>query len=223
MTGPVVVLGAGGHAKVVVDALLASGVRVVACLDRAPERWETSVLGVPVVGGDDRLPSLGGTDLLLANGVGSVGGVAARRDVFERFKRSGYTFVTVRHPSAIVGADVQLGEGVQLMAGSVVQPGCALGADTIVNTAASVDHDCRLGAHVHVAPGATLAGEVTVEEGTHIGLGASVRQCVRIGRNCVVAAGAVVIDDVADGLVVAGVPAAPLRTAAARSDAGHAA
>ena len=93
------------------------------------------------------------------------------------------------------------------MAGSILQPGVALGRGVIVNTRASVDHDCRLADFVHIAPGATLSGDVQVGEGSLVGVGAVVVQGVRIGNGCLVAAGAVVVDDVPDGALVAGVPA----------------
>jgi UDP-perosamine 4-acetyltransferase len=206
----VVVLGAGGHGKVVINALQVAGVKVVACLDAARDQQGRSVLGVQIVGGDERLSGFPPGEVLLANGVGSVGDVTVRRGVFERMHRQRYRFVTVRHPSAVIAPDADLGEGVQVMAGAVIQPGCRIGVNGIINTGASVDHDCKLGDHVHVAPGAVLSGEVVVGDESHIGVGATVKQGVRIGKGAIVAAGAVVVDDVPDGVTVAGVPAAAL-------------
>jgi len=210
MSRRVIVVGAGGHGKVVVGALLSAGEKVVGLVDPRTELWSLQVLGVPVLGGDEQLDALvGGGDLVLANGVGSTGRATARRDVFERLRARGFLFSCVVHSSAVISADVDLGAGAQVMAGAVIQPGVGLGEDCIVNTAASVDHDCLIGEHAHIAPGATLCGHVYVGALALVGAGASVRQGLRIGKGSVVGAGAVVVADVPEGVMVAGNPARP--------------
>lgn len=201
---PVVVLGAGGHAKVLIDALLSAGRQVIGCTD--PKGTAEAVLGIPVIGDDSALDGYGPRSVCLVNGMGSVERPIRRKELFERFQSAGYSFCRVVHPSAVVGREVVLGEGVQIMAGAVVQAGACLGQNVIVNTNASVDHDCIIGAHAHVAPGATLSGQVEVGECTHIGTGASVVQGIRIGKGVFVRAGALVIRDVEEGRDVAGVP-----------------
>jgi UDP-perosamine 4-acetyltransferase len=141
------------------------------------------------------------------NGLGSVESTAKRAALFQRFKGKGYRFATVVHPSAVVAGDVVLEEGVQVMAGAVIQPGTRVGENTIVNTGAIVDHDCALASHVHVAPGAVLSGGVSIGEGTHVGTGAKIIQGVRVGSHSLVAAGAVVVDPVGERARVFGVPA----------------
>lgn len=202
-----IVLGAGGHAKVLVEALLRASVRIVGIVDRDPARRGAKVLGVSVVG-DDALVLLHPADsILLVNGLGSTAVSPARRRLFLDMKEKGYSFFSPVHPSAVIASDVTLLEGAQVMAGAVVQPGTRIGRNAIVNTGASVDHDCRIGDHVHVAPGATLSGLVTVGQGAHVGTGAAVIQGVSIGAGSVVAAGAVVVGDVPEGATVKGVPA----------------
>lgn len=206
-TRPVIVLGAGGHAKVAIAALQAAGVEIVGAADSDAATHGKSILGVKVLGGDEAVMKRNKDEIALVNGVGSTQPSPRRRDVFERFKQAGYGFRAVMHPSAMVGPEVDIGEGAQIMAGAVIQPGCRIGTDAIVNTRASVDHDCVIGAHAHVAPGAVLGGGVRVGEGAHIGAGSTVIQNISVGAGALVSAGAAVVADVAAGGRVAGVPA----------------
>lgn len=204
---PVIVLGAGGHAKVVIDTLLASGATILGITDRDPKTHGESILGIPVLGGDDTLSGHPVGSIVLANGIGSTGKITTRRRTFESFKEKGYEFLTVIHPSAILAGDVTLGEGAQVMAGAVLQPGVRIGRNAIVNTRASVDHDCVIGEHTHIAPGATLSGGIKTGEAVHIGAGATVIQGLQIGAGSVAAAGSVVLEDIPAGATVAGAPA----------------
>lgn len=207
MISPVIVIGAGGHAKVLVDALLRTGFSPVGLVDRDPSLVGREVLGVAVLGGEAVLQRYAPGDVRLVNAVGSVQNMQARKAVYDRFRSRGYEFASVLHPCAVVSDHAVLQSGVQILAGVVVGPGAVIGENSIINTNASVDHDCRIGAHVHIAPGATLSGGVSVGEATHVGVGACVIQGVQIGRRSLVAAGAAVVHDVPDGGRVQGVPA----------------
>lgn len=207
MSLPIIVLGAGGHAKVLIGCLMAVSAVIIGIVDPDEKRFGTKVLGVPVLGGDDVIAGFSSSEILLVNGLGSVGLPVNRQQLFERFKELGYAFASVVHPSAVIAPDVVLGEGAQVMAGAVIQPGCLIEADSIINTRASVDHDCIIGCHVHIAPGVTFSGGVTVGVCSHIGTGAVVVQGVFIGSGCLVAAGAVVTKNIVDGATVRGVPA----------------
>lgn len=207
MSEPVLLVGGGGHAKVLVEALLAGDAVIAGIVDADPARQGKDVLGVPVIGGDEVAGEYPAGEIRLVNAVGSTGLPVVRRGIFERFAARGFRFASVAHPSAVIASDVELGEGAQVMAGAVIQPGCRIGANTIINTRASVDHDCVIGDHAHIAPGVTLSGGVTVGEGCHIGTGATVIQGITIGEGSVVGAGAVVTKDVAAGVTVVGVPA----------------
>jgi sugar O-acyltransferase (sialic acid O-acetyltransferase NeuD family) len=206
MNLPVIILGAGGHAKVLIDTLLLTAVEIAGIVDPDREKHGTSILGIPVIGNDDVVLKKGPGAVMLVNGVGSVKQPALRKQLFDTFKARGFTFASVHHPSAVIAADVLLAEGVQVMAGSVIQPGCVIGRNVIINTKAAVDHDCTIGDHSHVAPGVTLSGSVTVGEGAHIGAGATVLQNVHIGRSSIIGAGAVVLQDVPENVLVYGVP-----------------
>lgn len=202
-----IIIGAGGHAKVLIEALLASSAVIKGIVDSNPMLAGSRILGVPVLGGDDVVVEFTPSQIQLVNGVGSIGLPSLRQRLYEKFKILGYDFATVVHPSAVVTSDVVLGEGSQIMAGAVIQPGSHIRCNTIINTRASVDHDCIIGDHVHISPGVTLSGGVDIGAGSHIGTGATLIQGISIGRGCLVAAGAVVVKDIADGARVRGVPA----------------
>jgi len=204
---PLILIGAGGHARVLLDALLGAGRTVHGLTDAEPAKAGQVVQGVPVLGDDAEVSAFAPEAVRLVNGIGSVRVSVQRRRIFEDFRKHGYHFERVVHASAIVASDVILAEGAQIMAGVVLQTGSRIGENAIINTRAAVDHDCEIGSHVHVSSGAILCGNVSVGESSHIGAGATVIQGVQVGRNCLVAAGAVVIRDVPDGVTVAGVPA----------------
>lgn len=207
MNLPVIVLGAGGHAKVLIEALLASSAVIAGIVDPDPALAGIAILGVPMLGDDDVVAEFPSSEIQLVNGLGSVGLPLVRLQLFERFKALGYDFATVVHPSAIVASDVVLGEGAQIMAGAVIQPGSRIGINSIVNTRSSVDHDCIIGDHVHIAPGVTLSGGVKTGTGCHIGTGATVIQGITIGPDSVIGAGALVICDIPAKVTAFGIPA----------------
>jgi sugar O-acyltransferase (sialic acid O-acetyltransferase NeuD family) len=202
---PVIVIGGGGHAKVLVSTLLLCRRNILGFVDLNPTA--SPLLGIWYLGSDAAVLLHAPGDVRLVNGVGSAGSTASRRDVYDRFSHEGYCFATVVHPSAIVAPEVQIEDGVQIMAGAILQPGTCVGSNAIVNTGAIIDHDCVVGAHAHIAPGAVLSGGVHVDSGAHVGTGACIIQGVFIGAASVVGAGAVVIKDVSPGVTTVGVPA----------------
>jgi len=201
----VVVVGAGGHAKVLVEALRSANVPVLAVIDRDVTKHGMDVLRITVAGDDAWLHKTypPGT-VRLVNGVGSVRRPVLRRDVFVAFKARGYDFASVIHPSATIASDAIIGEGAQIMAGAVIQPGVRIGSDALINTRASIDHDCLIGDHSHVAPGATLSGDVHLGTAVHVGTGATLIQGVHVGDEALIGAGATVFDNVAGGTFVCG-------------------
>jgi FlaA1/EpsC-like NDP-sugar epimerase len=128
---PVIILGAGGHSKVLIEALLASSAVIAGVVDPDFSLFGTTLLGVPVLGGDDVVSEFSPSEIYLVNGLGSVGLPVKRQQLFEKFKDLGYNFAIVAHPSAVVASDVVLGEGAQIMAGVVIQPGCRIGIDPL--------------------------------------------------------------------------------------------
>ncbi|MDQ3889411.1 MAG: acetyltransferase [Actinomycetota bacterium] len=209
---PIVGLGAGTHAKSVLDAIDSSRkFEALAIVDDDPARDGARLLAVPVLFGAPALARFRAEGVRHAFvGVGGTRGSGARRRVFERLRAAGFDLPAIVHRAASVSAWATVGSGAQLLAAVVVNAGAEIGDGVIVNSGAIVEHDCRVGEHGHVAPGARLAGGVTVGPGAHVGIGAVVIEGVRIGADALVAAGAVVIRDVGDGERVAGVPARPL-------------
>lgn len=209
MNLPIIILGGGGHAKVLIDALLLQHREVLGYTDK--DDGDKMILCVLRLGNDKTILEYDPKKLKLVNGVGSIASTSSRKRLYERFRRKGYHFESVIHPSAMIASDVQLEEGVQIMARAVVQPGCRLGANTILNTGALVDHDCDIGDHVHIAPGAVLSGNVRIGEGVHVGTGAIILQGLDIGIKSVIGAGAVIVKDVPAGVTVVGVPGQVIR------------
>lgn len=207
-----VILGGGGHAKVLIDSMRLAGVPEPYCiLDSNQDRWGEAVLGVPILGGDELLSQLiqhGTTSFVV--GLGSVSNNRPRRRLFETGCSQGLEPLTVVHPSAICSKWAKIGPGSQILPGSIVNAGATLGANVIVNSGSIIEHDCVLEDHVHIATGARLASTIRVGAETHIGAGATIRQSITIGKGSVVGAGAVVVSDVASNTVVVGVPARPL-------------
>ncbi|UTW51612.1 acetyltransferase [bacterium SCSIO 12827] len=207
MTRPLIIIGAGGHAAVVLDAARSAGMPVLGLADADPARRDTLVLGAPVIGDDVDVLKHAPADILLIIGIGSTGSTDRRRAAYTAFRNKGYTFATVVHPTATVAAEIELGAGTVVMAGAIIQPRAKVGDNVIINTGARVDHDSKIGAHAHIAPGAVLSGNVTVGDGAHVGVGTTILQGIDIGAQAICAAGAVVIRNVTDGATVAGNPA----------------
>jgi UDP-perosamine 4-acetyltransferase len=209
---PILGLGAGTHARSVLEAIRSAGrFDVVALADDDASRAGSELLGFPVVAADEveRLRAEGVAHAFA--GVGGVGSSGARRQVFERLLAAGFELPPIVHASAIVSPWAELGRGAQVLAGAIVNAGTVVEDDVILNTGAIVDHDCRIGAHSHVGPGARLAGLVTVGEEAHVGIGAVAIERIEIGAGALVAAGAVIVRDVPAGARVAGVPARPMK------------
>ncbi len=208
MTG-CLVLGGGGHGKVVIDALQSSGWNhAIAVLDADPDLLSTEIIGTPVIGGDDVLALAQGRGYsYFVLGLGGVGGNGPRKTLYDKAIAAGLTPLSLRHPSAIVSAHAGIGQGTVLLAGSIVNPGAVIGDNAVINTGAVIEHDCHVGDHAQVGPRACLLGNATIGALATIGAGAVVKQGVRVGEAAMAGAGAVVIKDVPPGACVIGVPA----------------
>lgn len=206
MKDKVLIYGASGHGKVIIDIVeREGGYKIAGLLDDDLAIKGRDFCGYPVLGGLD-LRNKGGyhdCKLILA-----IGDNQARKKLWGKLKELGYELARAAiHPSAQIAEDVVLGAGTVIMANVAINSGARIGENAIVNTGATVDHDCVIGDFSHVSPGVHLAGNVEVGELAHIGIGASVVQGVRVGRNCVVGAGAAVTQDIPDNVTAVGVPA----------------
>lgn len=203
---PFIIIGAGGHASVIVGALRAMNAAIRGLTDRDESLAGSLVMRAPILGDDSVLETFDPDSICLANGLGISPklrgldhpdpGTGLRRRVFEKLTAAGHAFPPIVHPSAVVADAVEISRGAQVMAGAVLQPRAVLRENCVVNSAASVDHDCWIGAHAFIAPGAVLCGGVHVGAGTLIGAGAVIVPGVSIGENAVIGAGAVIRRDV---------------------------
>lgn len=210
-----VLLGAGGHAHSVLAALTLAGRTARGYL--APVASDR-LAGLAHLGGDELLDVLDPAEVGIVNALGSVSSTTGRRRLHQEAASRGFTVVTIVHERAFVDPSVVLPEGVQVMAGAIVNVGARLGAGALINSGAIIEHDTVVGEHAHVAPGAVVAGDVVVEDGAHVGMGARVLQGLTIGSGSVVGAGAVVTADVPAGITVVGIPARPFEDQRTRSD-----
>jgi sugar O-acyltransferase (sialic acid O-acetyltransferase NeuD family) len=202
----ILLLAAGGHASVALDALLSAGAEVQGILDPGRSAGD-SLFGVPVLGGEDYLHDVDRGSVRLVNGLGLVSSTARRAQLFEQWVARGFRFREVIHPATVIGRQCDIGEGAQVFAGAVLQCNVALAANTVVNTGAQLDHDCRVGRHAFIGPGAVLCGAVQLGSGVFVGAGAVLLPGVSVGDGAVVAAGAIVRHDVPAAALVAGNPA----------------
>lgn len=202
-----ILIGAGGHAKVLLDTLNLLGISVSGVCDPLqPASGGLSRLRRYV--DDDTVLSLNTTTIRLINAIGSTRDTGKRSEIYRKYKINGFHFMSVIHPASSVSQlDMDVGEGLQALAGSVINASVSLGENVLVNSNAIVEHDCTIGSHTHVASGATVCGGCLVGEKVHIGAGAVIRQGITIGSGSVIASGAVVIDDVKPYSLLAGVPA----------------
>jgi len=199
----VVVIGAGGHAKVVISALQAAGITVDVALDEDEGKWGSEILNVPVEGPTNLIRKMENVAAVIAIGSNSI-----RKKIALEY--SNVRWLTVIHPKAYVHESVQIGKGTVVFAGAIIQPYTKIGSHVIINTGATIDHDCEIGDYVHIAPGSHLAGNVKIGEGAFVGIGASIIPGIKIGEWAVIGAGAVVIDDIPPYTTAVGVPAKPI-------------
>lgn len=192
----IVLIGGGGHCKVVINTLLTlEKYQIIGFVDNKNETKD--VLGIKHIGCDDDLIDIfakGCRNAFIA--VGSVGDCRVRVKLADLANKIGFRLPTLIHPSAIIAKDVRIGEGTFIAAGTVINPGAVVGSNVIINTRASIDHDCRIGDFVHLAPGATLSGGVEIGAKTHIGTGSAIIEYLKIGTETIIGAGSVVISNI---------------------------
>lgn len=207
---PLVIIGGGGHARVVLDLVRTQGREPLGYIDTAsPHGPMTRLDGMRYLGelteAIEDLRSIEHLEFLVA--VGDNGG---RARMYEEALRHGLYPAAAIHPTALVLGGAQIDPGAQICARAIIGVSARVRSNAIVNTAATIDHDGDIGEHASVAPGVLLAGGVTIGVGSHIGIGAVIRERINVGSWATVAAGAVVVHDVAEGSRVAGVPARPM-------------
>ncbi len=204
---PIVLIGAGGHAKVVADIIKKTGAyEIIGCTDPRKDNALIS-WGIKYLGTDEILPELLQTGVTRA-AMGMAGfNNNIRRRLFEKVQEWGFDFPVLRHSAANIAPEVRLSEAAIIMAAAVINPDATIGKNVIINTGAIIEHDCIIGHSAQIGPGAILCGGVTIERGAFIGAGACIIQGKKIGQDAIIGSGAVVIKDVPAGVTVVGNPA----------------
>ncbi len=204
MNRKLLIVGAGGHGRVVADAASASEEwDRIAFIDSNYPKLQSSG-GIPVIN-DLSMKSITPEDwpyLIVA-----VGNNKIRADLIREFESKNYTITTVAHPSAQISPNANIEAGTVCLANSVVNAGATIGKGVIINTSASVDHDCVIGEAAHVSPGVNIAGNVTIGARSWIGIGSAIINNCTIGKDAVVGAGSVVVSNIPDSVTAFGVPA----------------
>ena len=204
---PIVVIGGGGHGKVVLSTLLEAGFHVACVLDDDEQKWGSEIFGIPVRGPVGNAAQYGELGVL------GVGGNDERKRLADAL---GLEWVSVIHPRAWVHPSVRLGVGTVVFAGAMIQPDTVVGRHVIVNTGVLIDHDCEIGDFSHLAPGVCLAGGVRLAEGAFLGIGSCAIPGVKVGSWTTVGAGAAIVGDLPAGVVAVGIPARVLERKADR-------
>lgn len=202
----ILIIGSGGHAKVVADILIAmEGVEPVGFASRDDPPGSVGPLGLPILGNGDTIQDIEHDGVVVA-----IGDNRARKRVFGELSAAGENLFSAVHPSAVIASSATIGAGCMICAGAVINPSVSIGDNVICNTGCTVDHDCEVAAHCHVAPGVNVAGTVRVGEGVFLGIGSCVVQNVSIGPWTTIGAGAAVVGDIGPETVAVGVPARPM-------------
>jgi len=185
---PVILLGGGGHASVLIEILNLIDSKIIGIVDPDIEKG-ISIYGIPVIGGDNKVLDFSIEEVLLVNAVGPKPKNSSRELLSKKFRNLGYQFKTLIHPNAYISKSSIIEEGSQIMAGAIVQAHALIGKCSVINSGAIIEHDCRIGEHNHVAPGAVLCGGVSTEFEVFIGSGAVVLENLHLKANTTIAAG----------------------------------
>lgn len=202
-----IIIGAGGHSKVVLDILIKNNQKVIGFID---DHKTGMFCSLPILGKVNDVPSLQ-EEYPESKFIIGIGDNAIRKKIADSLAIHKINFGKAIHPSAEIGSETEVLEGTVIMANAVVNHSVQLGKHVIINTAATVDHDCRIADFSHISPGVNIAGGVTVEECVHVGIGSSVIQSVVIGSGSIIGAGAAVIHDIEKNTLAVGVPAKPIK------------
>lgn len=204
MNKPLILIGNGGHASVLTEALMSTERKIIGYT--APEP-QINKFRLNYLGSDEIINRFNPSEIELVLGIGTVNVCDKRERLFNEYKRQGFSFANVLHPLSLISPTVTLGEGVHIMAGSILQSYVQISDNSIINTGVIIDHDCVIEAHVHIAPGCNLSGGVRVGHNSHLGTGTTIIQNRKIGHHALIGAGSVVVNDIESCTKVLGVPA----------------
>lgn len=201
---PLLIIGGGGHAAALAEILIKQKKRIVGVVTPEITAGNKLFESMERFLDDDDVLKFSPEDVLLVNGIGSMPYKSLREVIYTRFKKLGYEFASVIADSALVSDYSTFKCGVQVMNNCVVNIGCKVGENTIINTSTSIDHDCIIGAHCHLAPGTTLSGQVVIENNVHVATGVNVINNITVGNNTIIGVGANIIKAIPANSIVYG-------------------
>jgi len=201
MKEKIFVTGAGGHAGVVIDAILSSSLQVYGIFDDNESLIGKNIFEIPILGKIEKAKEITDGKFVVA-----IGDNETRMKIVEKLGFPDDKFFTVIHPSAIISKNIQIGCGSMILGGVVINTGTSIGRHCIINTSSSIDHHNKISDFVHIAPGTHTGGNVEIDEGAFLGIGTSVIPGIKIGKWSIIGAGTVVIEEVPDYATVVGVP-----------------
>jgi len=198
----IVIIGTGGHARVVIDAAIGVGKKVLGLVDTDYQNQEESILGVRVLGGFEILSKYDKTKVSV---IIAIGDNFKRKECYLQLKKQGFIFAKVIHPTAVISKFATIGEGVFINAGVIINTEAVIGNNCIINSGAIVEHEAKIGDYTHLAPGTRVGGRTVIEEGVFVGIGANVADYIKIGRNVIIGAGSVIVKDIPESSTVVGI------------------
>ncbi|MCF8067737.1 MAG: acetyltransferase [Desulfobacterales bacterium] len=202
----IVLIGAGGHCKVVAEALHTNNAyKIAGIFDN--ENKTHGPCNILIIGKDDDAKSFYSNNIqrafltIVGLGINDI-----RKQLFKYYSDIGYSFPIIQHSKAIVSKTTKIGEGTFIAAGSIIGPDVIIGKNAIINSGAIIDHDCNVGDYSHIAPGSILCGDVLIGNSTHIGSGSNIIQGISIGSNTIIGAGSVVVKNIPENVLAYGNP-----------------
>ena len=203
-----IIIGAGGHASVIIDLLNILDYHIHGIIDSDVKLLGQTRHGISVLGNDDILDGLSPNEYVLAWGLAIP---SVKEKLLKSYQEKGYEFLTLIHPHSYIAPSAQVDSGSQIMARSHIGPYSHVHSHSLINTMASIDHDCEIASFCHVAPGATLCGSIKMEEKSFIGANSVINPCLHIGKNSTIGSGSVVVKDVEDHAKLVGNPASIMK------------
>ena len=192
----VLLIGAGGHASVLLEILIELKINVIGYVSQIPASNKNLFSSFVWYKNDQDILKFDKSNISLVNGIGSLPGNRSRSEFYCKYKELGFSFANVISKDAKISSYATLEEGVQVMRGAIIQTGSEIGANSIVNTGSSIDHDCSIGSNNHIAPGVSISGNVTSGANVHFGTGSSVIHNIKINKDSVIASGATVTKNI---------------------------
>ena len=198
-----IIIGAGGQARVVIDAAEDTGFDVCGIVDIDYNGQNEKILNYPVLGDFSVLNEFNPEKTCLAIALGDG---QERADYFHKLQKLGFRLPNIVHPTAIISKHVKIGKGVFINAGAIINAKADISDNTIINTGAIVDHEVVIGRNCHVCPGVKIGGRVTIGDNTFIGIGTSIIDYIKIGSKVTIGAGSVIIRDIESNSKIVGAP-----------------